>query len=494
MDDMTRQVFAECVEEMTERAHPTPGVDAATRQMRRLRAEQLDEVDAVVNGGAFYAKGFRSPTDWLVVTTCEGVGFCKLTLHLADRIQRMPIVRAAFAGGGLAESSLRLLAGAWAETIADVFERDEQMLCEWATAMPHADFKLVLDTWRMHADPDREAATAQEQFDRRALHLSRLLDGVGVVDGVLDPEGFALVREAIRLYAQPVDGETRLAAQRRADALVTIARMAIESHVPVPGAKRRKPKVVATISYDDLVSDWYRQQDPTTDRDTAPADPQPDAGPGAEDPRPDAGPAGDPQPDTGPADDPQPDAGTPGDDPRPETAEPRSDEPSPRPGEPAVRPWGGSLDTDTDRTIVSADTIRRMACDCNIHRYITNPLGTVIDYARTTRVVSDTLFDVLVIRDHGCRWPGCGIPAGGCDAHHATHWLDGGHTKPDNLVLLCWFHHHLLHEQHWSIEPLGGGHFNLNNPHHGDVRLLRPPLVGAALPTTPPTHPVLPDL
>ena len=134
-----------------------------------------------------------------------------------------------------------------------------------------------------------------------------------------------------------------------------------------------------------------------------------------------------------------------------------------------------------------------MACDCNIHRYITNPLGTVIDYGRAQRVVSDSLFDTLLIRDHGCRWPGCGIPAGGCDAHHATHWLDDGETEPDNLVLLCWFHHHLLHEQHWSIEPLGGGHFNLNDP-HGGAQLLRPPLVGLALPTDPPTQPELPDL
>ncbi|MGB5757457.1 MAG: hypothetical protein WBM50_11115, partial [Acidimicrobiales bacterium] len=38
---------------------------------------------------------------------------------------------------------------------------------------------------------------------------------------------------------------------------------------------------------------------------------------------------------------------------------------------------------------------------------------------------------------------------GSCDAHHATHGLDHGTTDPDNLVLLCWFHHHLLHEQHW---------------------------------------------
>ncbi len=446
---MILQAVAECVEEMAERAVPTPAVDAATRGMRRLRAEQLDEVDAVVNGAAFYAKGFRSPTDWLMVTTREGVGFCKLTLHLAERIQRMPIVRSAFASGALAESSLRLLTGAWAESVADVFERDEQMLCRWATTMPHADFKMVLETWRMQADPDREAKTSQEQFDKRSLHISKLLDGIGVIDGVLDPEGLTLLREAIRLYSQPADGESRSAAQRRADALITIARMAIQNYDDIPGKKRRKPKVVATSAYDDLVSTWHRQQTAAAASDEANSD------------------SGE-QAHTYIAGTPDPEESTP-------------------------RPLGGALDTDIDRTIISAEAVRRMACDCSIHRYITNPLGTVIDYGRASRVVSDPLFDTLLIRDHGCRWPGCGIPAGGCDAHHATHWLDNGATEPDNLVLLCWFHHHLLHEQHWSIEPLGGGHFNLNNP-HGGAQLLRPPLVGLALPTKPPTQPALPDL
>ena len=69
------------------------------------------------------------------------------------------------------------------------------------------------------------------------------------------------------------------------------------------------------------------------------------------------------------------------------------------------------------------------------------------------------------------------MPAAGCDAHHAQHWLDLGETKDDNLVLLCWHHHHLLHEQRWSIEPLGGGHFILQSP-DGTVHPMRPPVVG----------------
>ena len=63
------------------------------------------------------------------------------------------------------------------------------------------------------------------------------------------------------------------------------------------------------------------------------------------------------------------------------------------------------------------------------------PDGTILDYGRHTRTVSDSLFDTLVIRDHGCRSGGCPVGPDGCDAHHAVHWGDDGTTEPDNLIL-----------------------------------------------------------
>ncbi len=141
-----------CAAEMQRRADPTPAVSAAVRRKRRARAIELDEVWAVVERGEFFAFGFRSATDWLVTTTGEGVGVCKSTIVLAERIQQMPVVRSAFADGAVSESNLRLLADAWHETIAEVFAGHEEMLCSWATRLPHRDFKIVLDTWRMHAD------------------------------------------------------------------------------------------------------------------------------------------------------------------------------------------------------------------------------------------------------------------------------------------------------------------------------------------------------
>jgi hypothetical protein len=143
---MDRGVWVAGVAELSGYHAPTPDVAVSTRLVRQARAVQLDEVGAAVEVGAFSSLGFRSPTDWLATTTREGVGQCKLTLHLADRIRHMPIVRQAFGAGDLAESALRLLADAWSETVAEVFARDEELLCRWALTLGHKDFRFVLDT------------------------------------------------------------------------------------------------------------------------------------------------------------------------------------------------------------------------------------------------------------------------------------------------------------------------------------------------------------
>ncbi|WP_139812798.1 HNH endonuclease signature motif containing protein, partial [Prescottella equi] len=57
----------------------------------------------------------------------------------------------------------------------------------------------------------------------------------------------------------------------------------------------------------------------------------------------------------------------------------------------------------------------------------------------------------LIARDHGCAFPGCGAVPAHCEGHHVTHWADGGPTDLDNLVLLCRYHHQLLHHSHWEV-------------------------------------------
>lgn len=127
-----------------------------------------------------------------------------------------------------------------------------------------------------------------------------------------------------------------------------------------------------------------------------------------------------------------------------------------------------------DEHVISPDAARRMACDAGIHRVITHAGSAVVDYGRQTRTISEPLWRLLVDRDGGCRFPGCEVPGEMCDAHHAVHWGDGGTTEQHNLALVCWFHHHVLHEQHWRLEPLGAGHFVLRSA-NGTLHDFAPP-------------------
>ena len=53
-------------------------------------------------------------------------------------------------------------------------------------------------------------------------------------------------------------------------------------------------------------------------------------------------------------------------------------------------------------------------------------------------------------RDGRCTFPTCEHRRF-LHAHHILHWIRGGETKLDNLVLICSFHHKLVHEYGWSV-------------------------------------------
>ena len=112
---------------------------------------------------------------------------------------------------------------------------------------------------------------------------------------------------------------------------------------------------------------------------------------------------------------------------------------------------GGRALLDTGETI-TIEAARRLACDADIAAVLVKGGSEILDLGRTHRVVSNAQYKALVIRDGGCRFPGCDRPPGWCQAHHIVEWPDGGRTDLDNQVLLCLTHHHLIHHQHWRIE------------------------------------------
>ena len=103
------------------------------------------------------------------------------------------------------------------------------------------------------------------------------------------------------------------------------------------------------------------------------------------------------------------------------------------------------------------EIVRRMACDAEIIPMILGGSGGSADAGRSRRTVPLRLRRLLVARDRHCRWPGCHEPPSRCDAHHIWHWIDGGPTNLDNLVLLCHRHHHFLHQHGYTMVPQPDG-------------------------------------
>ncbi len=97
-----------------------------------------------------------------------------------------------------------------------------------------------------------------------------------------------------------------------------------------------------------------------------------------------------------------------------------------------------------DGTRVSAETSRRLSCDCGVVKIGHRAGGEVTGAGRRTRTVPPALRRALEARDRGCRFPGCGLRF--TEAHHIQHWADGGETSLRNLALLCRRHHRAVHE------------------------------------------------
>ncbi len=112
---------------------------------------------------------------------------------------------------------------------------------------------------------------------------------------------------------------------------------------------------------------------------------------------------------------------------------------------------------------VSAETCRRFACDASVVAIAENENGVPLNVGRKTRTISAPLRRALNARDKGCRFPGC-INKRFIDGHHVHHWANGGETKLNNLVSLCRFHHHDVHEGGVQIIILDDGAFRFVKP------------------------------
>jgi len=111
---------------------------------------------------------------------------------------------------------------------------------------------------------------------------------------------------------------------------------------------------------------------------------------------------------------------------------------------------------------VPAGTSQRLACDASRIVMRHDADGRITEVGVRTRTIPASLRRALQRRDHGCRFPGCGLRY--TQGHHIRHWAQGGPTKLSNLVLLCRRHHRSVHEEGFQVERLDDGELQFRRP------------------------------
>jgi hypothetical protein len=123
---------------------------------------------------------------------------------------------------------------------------------------------------------------------------------------------------------------------------------------------------------------------------------------------------------------------------------------------------------------VPSTMLHRLLCDAVVNAVGVDGHGQPLSYGRDKRTATDAQYQALVVRDRGCRFPDCHRPASWCDAHHIDWWDHGGSTDIDNLVLLCRWHHTVLHQPGHKTKLRPDGTYEVTTP-DGATHTSRPP-------------------
>lgn len=109
---------------------------------------------------------------------------------------------------------------------------------------------------------------------------------------------------------------------------------------------------------------------------------------------------------------------------------------------------------------VSFGTVERHLCDTGVIGIRFDDDGQCLNLGREQRLFSDRQRISLGVRHGGCAVAGCGRPPSQSEAHHIDQWhRDSGLTNLEDGVLLCRFHHMMVHNNGWEVERNGADYF-----------------------------------
>src|SRR5215211_2240204 len=224
------------------------------RLVDRLEGQWLQRLAAVdARGAAGAEQGIQvgSTAAWLRRRLHVGAGAAASLVRTARALFRGPLTAtaAALTAGEITTAHAAVVAHGTRDLPAQVVAEAEPVLVEAAGRLDPPRLRPVLDHLQQVTDPDGADRESERRQQRRGLWLAPTWEGMVALHGLLDPEGGHTLLAALEPLARPADGQDgRSGDQRRADALVELARRNLESgRLPQTGGVRPQLAVVVDL-------------------------------------------------------------------------------------------------------------------------------------------------------------------------------------------------------------------------------------------------------
>jgi hypothetical protein len=231
-----------------ELADVTLAVERLANQVHGARLRAIAAFDA---SGVWEHDGAASAASWLRGRVRSNAGTARGLVRDARAVRdALPGFASGLADGEVAADHVRVVAASidrYPERRATLPEI-EPALADAARAVDPATLRQLVDRWTTTVDPEHAWDVEQDRHATRALSLSRTLDGMVAVDGLLDAEGGAALTAALDALvgADRTTDVDRTPRQRRADALVELALRTLDTgDLPRRGGER--PHLQVTI-------------------------------------------------------------------------------------------------------------------------------------------------------------------------------------------------------------------------------------------------------
>jgi hypothetical protein len=439
---------------------------AVFAQTGRLQVAGARLSTVVDDEGLWALEGARSFGHWLAAAT--GMPYVKARSVVACGRALRDHLPATLAAGLVGEVSLEQV-----QTMASVAATSEARCA--ALAAPAADcgeefllahaqtegaegFRRLARRWAAAADPACDERGYKEACDREFLALSPTLGGFHLA-GFLTTEHGAVVGTALdAVMTPPAAGDARTTQQRRAQALADVSRLVLDHGLVGTGAAVR-PHLSVVVDFATLRRAIQAPRAADVRVEQARHRPASDEGHGA----------GSDEGDGVRADQSRGASRELAGQQRgeeDELVEVPFDSAFRAPAEPGCL-FRLAPVADVERFAVGeilgagpipASVLARLACDSEVSRLVFGPDSQVINAGRGERSFAGPRRKAVIARDGHCRYPGCTAPPALGEIHHVDEWVrDHGETDINMGILLCWYHHDLIHRLHIQIRPSPGG-------------------------------------